>query len=223
MMTFLERVASSVAQPAGRLQPMLGSIYSPSMQFSAADAVAPQIVEEESVAPSQPSAAAQFTSIKPSYAFEQGRSASAPPRQEAFADERMSADLPLDVPHDSRAVYELERPIPEPQKKSNTTNSQQQGATPFQPLISVYREPPTQLQPRTSSLFPVASIPWVAPPGEARGAVPVPSEPDEIHIHIGRIDVTATAQPTLRQAPATAPRRSLNLDDYLRGKNGRAG
>ncbi|MGB6743170.1 MAG: hypothetical protein WBE38_05880 [Terracidiphilus sp.] len=46
-------------------------------------------------------------------------------------------------------------------------------------------------------------------------------EPDEISIHIGRIEVTAAPQPVVRPAPAPA-RRSVNLDEYLRRGNGRA-
>jgi hypothetical protein len=46
-------------------------------------------------------------------------------------------------------------------------------------------------------------------------------EPDEISIHIGRIEVAAAPQPVVRPAPAPA-RRSVNLDEYLRRGNGRA-
>lgn len=45
------------------------------------------------------------------------------------------------------------------------------------------------------------------------------SEPDEIHIHIGRIDVAAAAPQPPRVA-AAAPRKGLNLDEYLRRGNG---
>jgi hypothetical protein len=48
------------------------------------------------------------------------------------------------------------------------------------------------------------------------------SEPNEVQIHIGRIEVTAIAQAPAR-APVAAPRRSgMSLDDYLKQRNGRA-
>jgi hypothetical protein len=48
-----------------------------------------------------------------------------------------------------------------------------------------------------------------------------PVEPDEIHINIGRIEVTATAQPPSR--PAVPQRKSLNLDEYLKRRTGKNG
>lgn len=46
-------------------------------------------------------------------------------------------------------------------------------------------------------------------------------EPDEIAIHIGRIEVAAVQQPVVRPAAAPA-RRSISLDEYLKRGNGRA-
>lgn len=45
--------------------------------------------------------------------------------------------------------------------------------------------------------------------------------PDEIQINIGRIELTAIPQATPR--PAAPPRKSLNLDEYLKRRNGRNG
>ncbi len=48
------------------------------------------------------------------------------------------------------------------------------------------------------------------------------NEPNEVQIHIGRIEVTAIPQAPMRPA-AAAPRRSgMSLDDYLKQRNGRA-
>lgn len=54
---------------------------------------------------------------------------------------------------------------------------------------------------------------------QLRRAAAERSEPDEIHIHIGRIEVAAVAPPAPRVA-APAPRKSLNLDEYLRRGHG---
>ncbi|MGO9394018.1 MAG: hypothetical protein ACLP7A_05335 [Desulfobaccales bacterium] len=44
--------------------------------------------------------------------------------------------------------------------------------------------------------------------------------PDEIQIHIGRIEVTAVPPPAPRPAPKVE-RKSVNLDEYLKGRQGR--
>lgn len=48
-------------------------------------------------------------------------------------------------------------------------------------------------------------------------------ESDEVHIHIGRIEVAAVTQPLAKPAPAPSPRKSLNLEEYLRRGNRRSG
>jgi len=93
-------------------------------------------------------------------------------------------------------------------------------------------DPPIRpAQPAASSLAPLSSsVPVAQHPatagasaGDRAQAVRQPArEPDEIHIHIGRVEVAALAQPALRQASPAAPRKSINLDEYLRRGNGRA-
>jgi hypothetical protein len=47
-------------------------------------------------------------------------------------------------------------------------------------------------------------------------------EPDRVEIHIGRIEVTAVPQEAPRPAP-TRPRKSLDLGEYLKRRDGRTG
>jgi len=55
------------------------------------------------------------------------------------------------------------------------------------------------------------------------GGVPAaPREPDEVNIHIGRIEVTAAQPPPLRPAAPKAHRKAPSLDEYLRRRGGRA-
>jgi hypothetical protein len=63
----------------------------------------------------------------------------------------------------------------------------------------------------------VQSLRAAAPPrvDSVRRASAPRSEPDEIHIHIGRIEVAAVAPSPQRAAPP-APRKGINLDEYLR-------
>jgi len=82
-----------------------------------------------------------------------------------------------------------------------------------------------------SSVLPIAPMPQPLMPRQARpapllfipaaAASPAPVA-DEIHINIGRIEVTAVPQaPTSRPAPRQS-RRGFSLDEYLRKSDGRA-
>jgi hypothetical protein len=72
---------------------------------------------------------------------------------------------------------------------------------------------------QTMMLIPLQSLRAAAAPRveQPRRAPAQRSEPDEIHIHIGRIEVASVAPP---RVPAPPPRKSLSLDDYLRGSHG---
>jgi hypothetical protein len=47
-------------------------------------------------------------------------------------------------------------------------------------------------------------------------------EPDNIEIHIGRIEVTAVQPAPVRPTPTRPPRHAPSLEDYLKRRNGRA-
>ena len=64
-----------------------------------------------------------------------------------------------------------------------------------------------------------ASRPAAASIAPARRTAPL--QPEDIQIHIGRIEVTAVPPQAPRAVPAPA-RKGLTLDEYLRGSNGRA-
>jgi len=64
-------------------------------------------------------------------------------------------------------------------------------------------------------------LPRVKPEAVSRSA-PAEREPDKVEIHIGRIEVTAVPQEAPRPA-ATRPRKSLDLGEYLKRRDGRAG
>jgi hypothetical protein len=69
--------------------------------------------------------------------------------------------------------------------------------------------------------IPIQAVRATAPPriDAVRRASAQRSEPDEIHIHIGRIEVAAVAPQPQRMA-APAPHKGLNLDEYLRRGSG---
>jgi hypothetical protein len=90
---------------------------------------------------------------------------------------------------------------------------------PYRPLIEEVQPPAS---PQMEFMRSAASA---APRGESqvgwpvRGTQPAARQYDEIEIHIGRIEVTAVSQPAAR--PASQPaRKSLNLDEYLKRREG---
>jgi hypothetical protein len=99
--------------------------------------------------------------------------------------------------------------------------NQAEAPGPYRPLVRIE-------QPQTA-----ASNPHLLPPQTEARAARNPSaetssrstspsqEPDEIHIHIGRIEVAAIAQPAPRPTAPPA-RKSLDLGEYLKRGNGRA-
>jgi hypothetical protein len=76
---------------------------------------------------------------------------------------------------------------------------------------------------RTESPLAAPALPSRAREAErtlpSRAAMPQ-REPDEIRIHIGRIEVTA-APPAPAPARVAPARKTLSLDDYLKRRNGR--
>lgn len=64
--------------------------------------------------------------------------------------------------------------------------------------------------------WPRTSSPSLAPPRPLRARSPGRPAPDEIQIHIGRVEVVALAPPGPPPTPPQRERRALSLDDYLR-------
>ncbi|MGA7339581.1 MAG: hypothetical protein WBX18_03215, partial [Terracidiphilus sp.] len=82
---------------------------------------------------------------------------------------------------------------------------------------ATYLAPPRAPQPMAQQN---ASAARLAGGESMRHAAEAAREPDEITIHIGRVEVAAVSQPAVR---AAAPaRKSVNLTEYLRRGNGRA-
>ncbi|MED5607476.1 hypothetical protein VV867_07245 [Pseudomonas sp. JH-2] len=81
--------------------------------------------------------------------------------------------------------------------------------------------PPSPAAPRLPPLLaPMASATAAPTRAAPPPAEPVPRQPDEVHIHIGRIEVTAIQEtaPARREARKGPP--PLSLDDYLARRNG---
>jgi len=218
MSNFLQRVASTAIQPKAKLQPMLGSIFAPATFHSPAEPDTPEI-SMQTVAP--PRRKPMSTSH-----FEEDQLFPAAP-QEDFSPGRFNRTLAVDQPLLAAFLQTTAGPHRFAEDEgftfeSSTPQDANQAASPtlYQPLIAASQQPPPRLQPLDSLSNPAAAR--ASESEAARRFQPAQREADEIHIHIGRIEVAAVAQPAPRPAAAAA-RRSLNLDEYLRRGNGRPG
>jgi len=222
MSNFLQRVAATVIQPKAKLQPMLGSIYAPPTFYSPAEPL-PVEISSQTLVPdgNEPATAPHFdTSIQFSTknAFETEDRGFPSTVQEDSSPSRpkrsLSAYQPLlpafDNPHNQRSSAQSQA-FAEDSALKSLRPAADPALSPmsYQRLIAVSQSPPPRLQPVDS-------------PSNPRRFQPAQREPDEIHIHIGRIEVAAIAQAAPRPAAAQA-RRSVNLDEYLRRSNGRPG
>lgn len=249
MKSFLERLASSVAQPASqaRLHPLLGSIYAPENQFPKTG-TAP--VEDLIVSSPHPSPArvqqAQMPRLEP------------PAEESQWTEETNERQRPPLLPAETRAEsapsfsapIERKRSVPLPpmppfvplvrtgavanraedrqdlQKRTqNATEkrlSQAEAPPSYLPLVRVAQQPAIQSAPRQLPLQSKTGDPRNARAQAPARFEPISRKPDEIRIHIGRIEVAAVSAPAPRQAAPPA-RKSLDLSEYLKRGNGRAG
>ncbi|MGA9587141.1 MAG: hypothetical protein WBQ95_17535 [Terracidiphilus sp.] len=235
MSNFLQRIVASAAQgqsqPRPRLQPMLGSIFAPTASLASTfeappieggAAGAPEVYSEsetsrpalrdERLFPSVPGNKFSLASSVPPQKFEphdDGRLLPLEYSGEAF---------PLPGKHSPRrgegitARGNLEGTVKADQaplsRVGKEDSDERSGAKQIRSLIA-----PSAIQ--VQSLRAAAQSP-VAPVSRVSTQR---SEPDEIHIHIGRIEVAAVASPPPRAA-APAPRKGINLDEYLRRGSG---
>ena len=233
MSNFLQRVAATVIQPKARLQPMLGSIFAPTTFYSPAGPFTPEI-SSQTVEPHhhEPTTAPHSDTSNQTLASQafanEDRLLSITPNEDsspARSNRSLAADQPLlpasGNPSDRQGPTQP-HPFVEDSAFESLKSAANQPATPatYQPLIAASQQPPPRLQPRESLPNPASAR--TAASEAARRRQPAQREADEIHIHIGRIEVAAIAQPAPRPTAAAA-RRSLNLDEYLRRGNGRPG
>ncbi|MFT3815304.1 MAG: hypothetical protein QM740_18330 [Acidovorax sp.] len=107
-------------------------------------------------------------------------------------------------------------PTPTAMRHVPLTRSQSPAAqadpAPLLPVVGEARNAPAAPHARTATTNPGIPLPAFTP---LRQPSPAPAEPAEVHVHIGRIEVTAITQP---QAPKRAARertQPLSLDAYL--------
>jgi len=236
MSNFLQRVAATIIQPKARLQPMFGSIFAPATLPSPAEFSPAQAeIASQTFAPhrQEPMTAPHFDASSQAFASQAFASedrlfsATAPEDSSpAHSNRSPAADQPLrpafSSPNDVRGPAHPHPFVEDSAFESSkpATAIQSASPSPYQPLIAASQQPSPKLQPREPMRTSTAAR--TSASEAARRAQSAQREADEIHIHIGRIEVAAIIQPPPRPTAAAA-RRSLNLDEYLRRGNGRPG
>jgi hypothetical protein len=260
-MSYLRRLTATVAQPAPRLRPIVGSIFAGSWQ----DAVSP-------APPRGDPSAASNEALPPAAGMPLSAAPDDPAgRHDAPASRHVASALPVrvrraDQPHPDTG-HSLESSLHDRTRRHDafrpllprTASELDAAAAPPDPAVAhaLSLAPGPQAQPldsggddaaRTGDRAPpdgpsalgrgtIASLPAQGPderaaplagqhntrPGGDRAAPS--SRPargsDDIHIHIGRVEVTAAAPPAPRPPPPPA-RRTVTLEEYLGRRDRRA-
>ena len=219
MSCYLERMAAGVLSRERAIHPVVGSLWAPRQ---AADSVqasgeAPAIGEgahraqaaeadrsrTKAVVPARASALVPVIKEKTVSALQPLMPQAASQNDSFLAELRMAGTGEGETTPQQGASHSQKQrvftPLIQPQSRE----------TPQQSLSSLHLDAPAQPGTRVDAMR--------RQPQDKRSE----REPDAIEIHIGRIEVLAAPQQQERRAPVPAPRKSLDLGEYLR-RGGRA-
>jgi hypothetical protein len=228
MSNFLQRIASTVSGNAtSRLHPMLGSIFAPAAPLTHFEAPAAVVVPISSKTfayrprgheqAGSPLHLRQAPLLGPSV-FREPDATPGP----GHAPYPSGTDAPLLPQHDVNAAPETALLSRSSMRERVAPHDAAAGTE--SPTADLPVPVPASQRPQPLLAAAILSPSRIAPARTAPEAPQrrPPGEPDEIHIHIGRIEVAAVAPPTPRPASAQV-RKSLSLEEYLRRGNGRQG
>lgn len=245
MTGYLLRKAASVLTPGSSIHPVVRPMFS---GFGPQLTPEPAIPEEATETTGRPAPVAPGP--QPMLPAADARRAEPPRSQPPIGQPRPDTSAPATpppaaAPATATLTPPVDRSAPEPLLSAHRHEPAPQGLSPVIPLIIASTgasrpagkaepapPPPPPLPPlavdpspagRPDSRRPTepsgsaAQRPGVPSPGRAT----VARAPDEVQIHIGRIEITA-APPEPARAPARPPRTVLPLADYLKRRDGRA-
>ncbi len=221
MTNFLTRIAASALQtqaPARpRLQPMLGSVYAPDTTFSPVDSsFSTTLLAHDTESTSQTASPAVFAAPQNNPQPHLGDTHRNEPRGARTNAEQSQSAF---VKGANRRYLHPEAPLLPPEPFASQTKSSTSNETTLQRSEAIHPSTAAQpLMPYAPQAIRVAPL-RTAPAAMHTQRAASNSAPDEIHIHIGRIEVSAVT-PTAPRPAAAAPRRSINLEEYLRHSNG---
>jgi hypothetical protein len=230
MSGYLQRLARNAMSPAHSIHPAVGSIFSPPkeermpaplLEYDEIETVENRAESVAPIAPAAPPRAARTPASPANEAREakQRREDGGLPR-EAF---QPIAPVPRRTAPVVRTPRKTGPPLEEPGPLGSTETEQPPGIQveseeAYTPLLPPAAQSTEIFRPSQTV---VSAASKKEAPGVSRRAAPSKSEPDEIQIHIGRIEVTAVPQTAPRPA-VVPPSKSINLDEYLKRGRGRA-
>ncbi|HWF05879.1 MAG TPA: hypothetical protein VHA06_19485 [Candidatus Angelobacter sp.] len=214
-MSYLQRLAGSVIQPVEKVRPLVGSVFSANKGsqetedfFSAA--MAPSMSETatpksgpSSESPSAPETLLPQNEVVTPFARKETRAtAHEPNTPQPLLPTRQQLPAEMRERSDEEAIASPEDVNPR--------------EAIYTPLIA--NSPAFAAQKSLADVPPNFSSPTNHQKQKAAASRAAEREPDEIQIHIGRIEISAV--PQTPAAPATkAARKSSSLDDYLRRRD----
>jgi len=248
MTGYLQRLAMSIQAPA-RLHPFVGSMFAGPLPDEAAPVLphadlsaAPEDRVAATAAAADHAVRASVPAVSPTGAVpaqavrgderqveepRNGATDSDPPdshnaRSDGAAAER-AGFRPLLAPAELEA--EFQATVPHDAADARPAPSRSQPFAPSATRRDPARETPV-IPPRPAASLrdiepPVASSPATLrrPAADERRTAARPRSSDDIHIHIGRVEVTAVPPPAPRP-PAAPARKTMTLDEYLGRRNG---
>lgn len=234
MSGYLHRLVQTVSHPRETIHPRMGSLFAPyrsepdppSEWFEQAETVTTHPARSNASTTGEPAETVEHPArsdssqspLRPGAADEPPRIIESVPHADAPqpAGEKAQQDTLEQAVQAPRrlAAPQAQRAVPGSRREADVQD--------YVPLIRPQRSEAHSTRPETPQ-FP-AEAPGM---GEASADVTAEGrptraerEPDEIQIHIGRIEVTAV-QPPAPRAP-TPPDRAISLDAYLERRHGRA-
>jgi hypothetical protein len=228
MKGYLQRMAASAIKPAQSVQPALGTLFGAPRSVAEAEPVPgiwPELTNAVEAEPQAPQATQKFErrAARPAPHAEADR----PTSPIGEPDARTSRTIGREADFPDRPLFE---PLVEEPAISRTSDlpmrpatASESGGDATRPAM-IETGSPTEV--RTETQVRIDTRPLVVPilqvrerhdstVGEPRAQRSAPAKPDEVHIHIGRIEVTAVpapAPPAIRKLV----RKSPTLDEYLR-------
>jgi len=229
MSGYLQRLAASALRPAEAVHPVLGSVFSP--QEGSTDhppfpqqedtVVSVEGVPAPLVSPTRPPVGTQQASSRPSNAPD---SDSASIRPSSF---QTIEPKPTSIA-ERRDSFQPLLPCLRNEASSAPTGPTQESllAEPRKPLPQpAYTTVPSRFAHSSPTIGGAQllgnSSTFRGNERNATASRSPKSEPDEIQIHIGRIEVTAVA-PTPSRTSSKPQRKGISLDEYLKGRDRRA-
>ena len=227
MSGYLQRLVDAASGRSGSVYPRTGSIFSPRLDDIRAPLQGWEETEHVTAAPSPPHARPASRAVKPPEPPRRARPRSGhvpllPQPLALDSDANVSASPSAPAALTPRPVDDLDASPEEPPAErvgrppAADTEFHITVAAPARSASDAFR--PVMKSARVSEPAASAVQPTRPLPGN-RHAAPAAQPPDDIQIHIGRIEVTAVPPPVPRAPSAHDPK--LSLDAYLNRRNGR--